>query len=152
MQLFDKINEDVYRAYVFWSSVLVVKMLVMSVLTGMQRFRKKVNVPLKCVLNLTSVHSHLRPYDNWKWHKIGVSVLQRGSNLVFDWSTLNDAHPLKRTIVLLRNISQQSWLCMQTKMAMTVAMPLRFYKLGTGLLRSINTFSRVVRFNKANCN
>ncbi|KXJ74623.1 hypothetical protein RP20_CCG013228 [Aedes albopictus] len=41
MKLFDNINEDVYRAYVFWASVLVVKMLVMSVLTGMQRFRKK---------------------------------------------------------------------------------------------------------------
>ncbi|XP_065083913.1 microsomal glutathione S-transferase 1-like [Ochlerotatus camptorhynchus] len=41
MQLFNNINEDVYRAYVFWSSVLVVKMLVMSILTGMQRFRKK---------------------------------------------------------------------------------------------------------------
>lgn len=43
MQLFDNINESVYRAYVFWASVLVVKMLVMSVLTGMQRFRKKVS-------------------------------------------------------------------------------------------------------------
>lgn len=41
MKLFDNINEDVYRTYVFWSAVLVVKMLVMSVLTGMQRFRKK---------------------------------------------------------------------------------------------------------------
>ncbi|XP_062548631.1 microsomal glutathione S-transferase 1-like [Armigeres subalbatus] len=41
MQLFDNVNEGVYRTYVFWSSVLVVKMLVMSVLTGMQRFKKK---------------------------------------------------------------------------------------------------------------
>ena len=42
--LFNKqINEDVYRAYVFWSTVLVVKMLLMSILTGMQRFRKKVS-------------------------------------------------------------------------------------------------------------
>lgn len=41
MLLFDNVNEGVYRAYVFWSSVLVVKMLVMSVLTGMQRFKKK---------------------------------------------------------------------------------------------------------------
>ncbi|XP_055526024.1 microsomal glutathione S-transferase 1-like [Wyeomyia smithii] len=41
MKLFDNINEDVYRAYVFWSAILVGKMLVMSVLTGLQRFRKK---------------------------------------------------------------------------------------------------------------
>ncbi|XP_001863047.2 microsomal glutathione S-transferase 1 [Culex quinquefasciatus] len=41
VKLFDNINEDVYKAYVFWSTVLVVKMLLMSILTGMQRFRKK---------------------------------------------------------------------------------------------------------------
>ncbi|XP_055628147.1 microsomal glutathione S-transferase 1-like [Toxorhynchites rutilus septentrionalis] len=39
--MFATINEDVFRSYVFWSSILVLKMLVMSVLTGMQRFRKK---------------------------------------------------------------------------------------------------------------
>ncbi|XP_055613789.1 microsomal glutathione S-transferase 1-like [Uranotaenia lowii] len=41
VKLFDNINEEVYRSYIFWSTILVVKMLVMSVLTGLQRFRKK---------------------------------------------------------------------------------------------------------------
>ncbi|XP_058445430.1 microsomal glutathione S-transferase 1-like [Malaya genurostris] len=41
VQLFNNVNEEVYRAYVFWSAVLVGKMLIMSILTGLQRFRKK---------------------------------------------------------------------------------------------------------------
>lgn len=35
-------RNEVFRVYVFWSGVLVVKMLFMSLLTGMQRFRTKV--------------------------------------------------------------------------------------------------------------
>ncbi|XP_058834924.1 microsomal glutathione S-transferase 1-like [Topomyia yanbarensis] len=41
VKLFDNVNEEVYRTYVFWAAVLVGKMLIMSILTGMQRFRKK---------------------------------------------------------------------------------------------------------------
>lgn len=40
--LLQNVNEEVFRTYVFWTAVLVVKMLAMSVLTGRQRFRKKV--------------------------------------------------------------------------------------------------------------
>uniref|UniRef100_A0A182PZ58 Microsomal glutathione S-transferase 1 n=1 Tax=Anopheles epiroticus TaxID=199890 RepID=A0A182PZ58_9DIPT len=40
--LLQNVNEDVFRTYVFWTAVLVVKMLAMSMLTGRQRFRKKV--------------------------------------------------------------------------------------------------------------
>uniref|UniRef100_A0A1Y9H2L6 Microsomal glutathione S-transferase 1 n=1 Tax=Anopheles dirus TaxID=7168 RepID=A0A1Y9H2L6_9DIPT len=40
--LLQNINDEVFRTYIFWVAVLVVKMLVMSVLTGRQRFRKKV--------------------------------------------------------------------------------------------------------------
>ncbi|XP_075158362.1 microsomal glutathione S-transferase-like isoform X1 [Haematobia irritans] len=35
------LNNDVFRAYLFWSGVLVLKMLIMSMLTGLQRFRTK---------------------------------------------------------------------------------------------------------------
>lgn len=35
-------NNEVFKSYAFWSGVLVLKMLGMSFLTGMQRFRKKV--------------------------------------------------------------------------------------------------------------
>ncbi|XP_052900716.1 microsomal glutathione S-transferase 1-like isoform X1 [Anopheles moucheti] len=36
---FDAINPDVYKAYVFWSAVLVAKVLLMAPLTAMQRFK-----------------------------------------------------------------------------------------------------------------
>ncbi|XP_055640269.1 prostaglandin E synthase-like [Toxorhynchites rutilus septentrionalis] len=38
---FDNVDPAVFRSYVFWSSVLVLKMLVMSILTGMKRHAKK---------------------------------------------------------------------------------------------------------------
>ncbi|XP_053678846.1 microsomal glutathione S-transferase 1-like [Anopheles nili] len=40
--LLNNINDEVFRTYVFWAAVLVVKMLAMSLLTGRQRFQKKV--------------------------------------------------------------------------------------------------------------
>uniref|UniRef100_A0A240PKK9 Microsomal glutathione S-transferase 1 n=1 Tax=Anopheles atroparvus TaxID=41427 RepID=A0A240PKK9_ANOAO len=40
--LLQNINDEVFRTYIFYAAVLVVKMLVMSMLTGRQRFRKKV--------------------------------------------------------------------------------------------------------------
>uniref|UniRef100_A0A182LW85 Microsomal glutathione S-transferase 1 n=1 Tax=Anopheles culicifacies TaxID=139723 RepID=A0A182LW85_9DIPT len=40
--LLQNINDEVFRTYIFWVAVLVVKMLAMSLLTGRQRFRKKV--------------------------------------------------------------------------------------------------------------
>uniref|UniRef100_A0A182QK51 Microsomal glutathione S-transferase 1 n=1 Tax=Anopheles farauti TaxID=69004 RepID=A0A182QK51_9DIPT len=40
--LLQNINDEVFRTYIFWAAVLVVKMLAMSMLTGRQRFRKKV--------------------------------------------------------------------------------------------------------------
>lgn len=36
-------DNPVLRAYVFWSSVLIFKMLLMAPLTAIQRFRKKVH-------------------------------------------------------------------------------------------------------------
>jgi glutathione S-transferase len=36
------VDNDVFGAYIFWSAMLVVKMLLMAPLTGMQRFKKKV--------------------------------------------------------------------------------------------------------------
>jgi glutathione S-transferase len=36
------VDNDVFGAYVFWSAVLVIKMLLMAPLTAMQRFKKKV--------------------------------------------------------------------------------------------------------------
>ncbi|XP_053678703.1 microsomal glutathione S-transferase 1 [Anopheles nili] len=38
---FDTINPEVYKAYVFWSAVLVAKMLLMAPLTAIQRFKNK---------------------------------------------------------------------------------------------------------------
>ncbi|XP_049298686.1 microsomal glutathione S-transferase 1 isoform X1 [Anopheles funestus] len=38
---FDAINPDVFKAYVFWSAVLAAKMLLMSPLTGLLRFKNK---------------------------------------------------------------------------------------------------------------
>lgn len=45
-QLLDnlKYENPVLRAYVFWSSILIIKMLLMSFLTGMKRFATKVNL------------------------------------------------------------------------------------------------------------
>ncbi|EDS27303.1 microsomal glutathione S-transferase 1 [Culex quinquefasciatus] len=39
--VFDSIDSTVFRSYCFWCAVLVIKMLVMSVLTGMKRHAKK---------------------------------------------------------------------------------------------------------------
>ncbi|XP_062538983.1 microsomal glutathione S-transferase 1-like [Armigeres subalbatus] len=41
MGLFENADQSVFRAYIFWSSVLVVKMLVMSFVTATHRFQKK---------------------------------------------------------------------------------------------------------------
>ncbi|XP_041766095.1 microsomal glutathione S-transferase 1-like isoform X2 [Anopheles merus] len=38
---FDSINSEAYKAYVFWSAVLVAKMLLMALLTAIQRFKNK---------------------------------------------------------------------------------------------------------------
>ncbi|XP_001660658.2 microsomal glutathione S-transferase 1-like [Aedes aegypti] len=38
---FDTIDPTIFRSYIFWCSVLGLKMLVMSVLTGMKRHAKK---------------------------------------------------------------------------------------------------------------
>ncbi|XP_035783123.1 microsomal glutathione S-transferase 1-like isoform X1 [Anopheles albimanus] len=38
---FDGINPDAYRAYVFWSCVLLVKLSLMPLLTAINRFRKQ---------------------------------------------------------------------------------------------------------------
>lgn len=35
-------DNEVFRAFVFWSTVMCVKMLAMSLLTGKQRFNNKV--------------------------------------------------------------------------------------------------------------
>ena len=45
MSAYELLNFDnvVFKAYVFWIAVLVVKMLLMSLLTAMQRFKTKVN-------------------------------------------------------------------------------------------------------------
>jgi hypothetical protein len=37
-----RVDDQVFGAYIFWASMLVVKMLLMVLLTGIQRFRKKV--------------------------------------------------------------------------------------------------------------
>lgn len=37
------LNNPVFRAFVFWSTVLLLKMMGMSVLTALNRFRKKVS-------------------------------------------------------------------------------------------------------------
>ncbi|XP_055597936.1 microsomal glutathione S-transferase 1-like [Uranotaenia lowii] len=38
--LFDSIDPEVFKSYIFWSAVLVIKMMLMSVLTGSQRHKK----------------------------------------------------------------------------------------------------------------
>lgn len=44
MSILDTISleNDVFRAYAFWTSIVIVKMLIMSPLTGRQRFKNKV--------------------------------------------------------------------------------------------------------------
>lgn len=43
--VYELLSKDnvVFRAYAFWVTVLLLKTLAMSILTGMQRFRTKVN-------------------------------------------------------------------------------------------------------------
>lgn len=36
------LTNQVFRAFVFWSTVMILKMLAMSILTAMQRFKNKV--------------------------------------------------------------------------------------------------------------
>ncbi|XP_058818862.1 microsomal glutathione S-transferase 1-like [Topomyia yanbarensis] len=40
--IFEEVDPTVFRSYVFWSSVLVLKMLLMSILTARKRWAKKV--------------------------------------------------------------------------------------------------------------
>ena len=46
MSVVELLNFDnaVFKAYIFWSAVLVLKMLIMGPLTGIHRFRNKVNL------------------------------------------------------------------------------------------------------------
>lgn len=37
------LENDVFRAYAFWTAIVVMKMLAMSALTGRQRFKNKVS-------------------------------------------------------------------------------------------------------------
>lgn len=37
-------ENEVFRTYAFWSAVLVIKMLIMSLLTGMNRHKNKVSI------------------------------------------------------------------------------------------------------------
>lgn len=37
------LENDVFRAYAFWTAITIIKMLIMSPLTGHYRFKKKVN-------------------------------------------------------------------------------------------------------------
>lgn len=39
-------TNEYLRSYIFWTAVLVIKMLFMSMLTGITRFRTKVNIYL----------------------------------------------------------------------------------------------------------
>lgn len=42
------LENNVFKAYLFWSAILVLKMLFMSLLTGLMRFRTMV-----CIRNIT---------------------------------------------------------------------------------------------------
>ena len=46
MSVVELLNFDnaVFKAYLFWSAVLVLKMLIMGPLTAIQRFKTKVNL------------------------------------------------------------------------------------------------------------
>jgi uncharacterized protein YjaG (DUF416 family) len=37
------LDNEVFKAYAFWTAIIAIKMLAMSMLTGRQRFSKKVN-------------------------------------------------------------------------------------------------------------
>lgn len=52
--VFDSIDSTVFRSYCFWCAVLVIKMLVMSVLTGMKRHAKKVGLALPLIFLICS--------------------------------------------------------------------------------------------------
>lgn len=45
MAVFDALNynSEVFRAYITWSGILIIKMMMMGFLTGLQRFRKGVS-------------------------------------------------------------------------------------------------------------
>lgn len=61
------LENPVFCCYLFWATVLVVKMLLMSLLTALQRFRYKVsNVysPFICLLALSSKLNML-PHSCW---------------------------------------------------------------------------------------
>jgi hypothetical protein len=62
--LSDLISEDneVFRAYCFWSSILVLKMLSMAFLTGRQRYSKKVSQLPKVLLIFIDEEINLSKY------------------------------------------------------------------------------------------
>lgn len=51
LNYFSMLNLDnpVFCCFLFWTSILVIKMLLMSLLTALQRFRYKVSVFLKII-------------------------------------------------------------------------------------------------------
>lgn len=72
--LLQNVNEEVFRTYVFWTAVLVVKMLAMSVLTGRQRFRKKVRD-----------YNHERDTHTHTFQKIRQKAALRNGERLFFW-------------------------------------------------------------------
>lgn len=57
MAVFDALNynNEVFRAYITWSGILIVKMMMMGFLTGFQRFRKGVSKTEKMVNNVVFI-------------------------------------------------------------------------------------------------
>ena len=54
MAVFDALNysNEVFRCYITWSGILIVKMMMMGFLTGFQRFRKGVSTGIELCKDL----------------------------------------------------------------------------------------------------
>lgn len=48
-------ENDVFRGYITWGGLLMIKMLLMAFLTGVQRFRKGVSVTLSSISAIKSL-------------------------------------------------------------------------------------------------
>lgn len=52
-------HNPIYRNYVFWTGVLVLKMLAMSILTGCKRFFSRVHIIILCLQKLNKYSDHI---------------------------------------------------------------------------------------------
>jgi glutathione S-transferase len=78
------LTNPVFRAFIFWSTVMLLKMMAMSLLTGMQRFKNKVcrqNRTMIAIIHVINFQTFANPEDTKSFKnlkpKFGVEDVER---------------------------------------------------------------------------